>query len=129
MTQAKVEYPKEWGPEQIAEFEKQLERVMAGGPNVLQPPATVPQLEPDAQDVVEVFSRAKNIVMAPNQLKYTPHGRLAFQLAVDVLSMVGRHRAAVELLDQAMPALIAARDVDERPDSENLGRLKKALNG
>jgi hypothetical protein len=82
----------------------------------------------DAQRVLDAIRRAKGVTYSPG-MATTSRGRLAYSLALDVLAMAARHRAAVELLEQAMPALMAARDVDERPDSANLERLRKALNG
>lgn len=89
--------------------------------------APKPQAD-DSQRVLDAVRRARGVTVNP-VMAATRNGRLAYSLALDVLAMSARHRAAIELLEQAMPTLMAARDVDHRPDSDNLGKLRKALNG
>lgn len=77
----------------------------------------------------QVVELADYAVRHPTPLSYTPAGRLSLALARDVLATSARLIHARNAAVRMGTILDAAVAVDERPDTENLARLRAVLNG
>jgi hypothetical protein len=73
--------------------------------------------------------RAVLIGTDPQGLRHHPHGRLAIDLAADVVRIATRLLMSRRAVNRAMPIVEAAQAVVDRPDARNLARLASVCRG